>query len=60
MGFLSKMISATVKTVLTPIAIVKDVANVIQDKDVTATEDLISGVVEDLSDATDELTDGNL
>ena len=28
MGFLTNMISATIKTVLTPVAIVKDVVNI--------------------------------
>ena len=60
MGFFSKIISATVKTALTPIAIVKDIANVATEDDVVATENLISGAVKDLADATESLGDGEL
>lgn len=60
MGFLGSIFGAAVKTVLTPVAILKDVANVATGQDATATENLISGVVDDLSKATDDLCDGEL
>jgi len=58
MGFLSSIIGATVKTVLTPVAIVKDVVNVATGEDVDATKDLLSSAAEDLSDAVDDITGG--
>ena len=60
MGFLSNMISATVKTVLTPVAIVKDVVNVATGEDVDATKNLLGGAVEDVKDAGEDLMDGDL
>ena len=38
MGFFSNIISATVKTVLTPVAVVKDVVNVATGEEVEATK----------------------
>jgi len=55
MGFFGSLISATVKTVLTPIAIVKDVGNVITGEEVDATSTLIDSVIEDIGDAADEI-----
>ena len=57
MGFLSGMVSAVVKTALTPVAVIKDVYNVAVDNDVDATENLLGSVVEDLEDAWDETGD---
>ena len=58
MGFLSNIVSATIKTALTPIAVVKDVVNVATDKDVDATKNLLESAREDASDAFDNLGDG--
>jgi hypothetical protein len=58
MGFISSIIGATVKTVLTPVAIVKDVVNVATGEDVDATTNLLSSAAEDLSDAVDDITGG--
>ena len=60
MGFLSKMISATVKTVLTPVAVVKDVVNVATGEEANATKDLLESASDDVSDATDDLGDGEM
>jgi hypothetical protein len=60
MGFLTNMISATVKTALTPIAVVKDVVNVATGEDADATKKLLSSAAEDVSDAGDDLGDGEL
>lgn len=54
------MISATVKTVLTPVAIVKDVVNVATDKKANATKDLLESAEDDVSDAADDLGDGEV
>ena len=58
MGFISSIIGATVKTVLTPVAIVKDVVNVATGKEVEVTTNLLSSAAEDLSDAVDDITGG--
>jgi hypothetical protein len=55
MGFFSNIISATVKTVLTPVAIVKDVANVVSGKDANATKKLLESAGDDLKKAGDSL-----
>lgn len=60
MGFLSNMFSATVKTVLTPVAIVKDVVNVVIDEDVDTTKELIQSAIEDIEEGFDNLGDGEL
>jgi len=60
MGFLSKMFNAGVKTVLIPIAIVKDVTNVATGDDVDATSDLVDKLVDDIKDAGDGIGDGDL
>jgi len=60
MGFLTNMISATIKTALTPIAVVKDVVNVATGEDADATKKLLSSAAEDVSDAGDDLGDGEL
>jgi len=58
MGFLSDIVSATIKTALTPVAVVKDVVNVITDKEPNATKDLLNSACEDVYDAVDEITGG--
>lgn len=58
MGFFSNILSATVKTVLTPVAIVKDITNIISDEEVNATKDLLASAGEDLEEAIDEITGG--
>lgn len=60
MGFISGIISATVKVAITPVAIIKDVVNVINDKEVNATEGLPNSAKNDINNATDSLVDGEL
>jgi hypothetical protein len=60
MGFLTNMISATIKTALTPIAVVKDVVNIATGEEADATKNLLSSAAEDVSDAGDDLGDGEL
>ena len=60
MGFLSKIFSATVKTALTPVAIVKDAVNIVTGEDSDATKNLLESAGEDVKDATDDLGDGEL
>lgn len=55
MGFLSSIISATVKTALTPVAIVKDVVNVATGNEADATKELLESAGNDISEAENEL-----
>ena len=55
MGFLSDIISATVKTALTPLAIVKDVANIATGKEANTTKELLESAGEDFDDAIDSI-----
>lgn len=54
MGFFSSITSAIIKTVLTPVAIVKDVVNIATGEDADATKDLLASAGEDLDDAIDD------
>jgi hypothetical protein len=60
MGFFSNIISATVKTALTPVAIVKDVVNVATGEEANATKKLVKSAGEDAADAVDDLVDGEM
>ena len=60
MGFFSNIISATVKTTLTPVAVVKDVVNVVTGDEADATKKLLSSAKEDAEDAFDDLGDAEL
>lgn len=60
MGFLSGMFSAVVKTALTPVAIVKDAVNVVTGEEADATKSLFESAAEDVSDAADDLGDGEI
>lgn len=54
--FISDVVGATVKTALTPIAIVKDAVNVATVQEANETKELLKSAGEDLSDAVDEIT----
>lgn len=58
MGFFSDILSATVKTVLTPVAIVKDAVDIVKGEEPNNTKSLLQSAGEDLSDAVDEITGG--
>jgi hypothetical protein len=60
MGFLSNLVSATVKTALTPLAIAKDAINVVTGEEADTTKNLLSSAVEDVAEAADDLGDGEL
>jgi len=60
MGFFSNIFSATIKTVLTPVAIVKDVVNVAKGEEPDATKNLIKSAVEDTEEAFEDLGDGEM
>lgn len=60
MGFFLNIVSATIKTALTPVAVVKDVVNVVTGHEVEATKHLINSAAEDASDALVDLGDGEI
>jgi hypothetical protein len=60
MGFLTNLVSATVKTALTPIAVVKDAVNIATGEDVDATKDLLSSAATDIAEGLDELAEGEV
>lgn len=60
MGFISGIFSAAVKTVLTPVAIVKDAANIVTGEEPDTTKKLVGSAVEDAGEALDDLAEGEL
>lgn len=60
MGFLSGIVSAVVKTALTPVSIVKDAVNVVTGEEADTTKSLLESAAEDVSDAADDLGDGDI
>ncbi|HQV53962.1 MAG TPA: hypothetical protein PLX17_00525 [Chitinophagaceae bacterium] len=58
MGFFSSITSAIVKTVLTPVAVVKDVVNIATGEEADATKELLQSAGEDLEDAIDDACGG--
>ena len=60
MGFLSSIIGATVKTVLTPVAVVKDALNIVSGESPDSTKELLESIVSDLSEGVEDLGDGEI
>jgi hypothetical protein len=60
MGFLSSIIGATVKTVLTPVAVVKDALNIVSGDSPDSTKELLESIVNELSEGFDDLGDGEI
>lgn len=60
MGFLSDIFSATVKTALTPVAVIKDTVNILTSEEADAVKNLIESAVEDVEEAFDSLGDGEI
>jgi len=55
MGFLDNIVSATIKTALTPLAVVKDAVNIATGEDADSSKKLLNSAAEDFSDALDSL-----
>lgn len=53
--FVTNVVSATVKVAISPVAIAKDVYNVVTDQEVDVTKNLLESAGDDLSDAADEI-----
>lgn len=60
MGFLSGIVSTTIKTALTPFAVLKDVAEVASGGDADNTKKLLNDAKRDAVEAIDDLVDGEL
>lgn len=60
MGFLTNLFSATVKTVLTPVAIVKDAVNIATGNEADATKENLQSAAEDVMEGFDDLGDGDI
>jgi enhancing lycopene biosynthesis protein 2 len=60
MGFFSNIVSATIKTALSPVAVVKDVVNITTGEEVDSTKNLLSSATNDAKDALDDLSDGEI
>lgn len=60
MGFFSNLVSATVKTVLTPIAVASDVVKVATGNEADTTKNLLESAKDDARDAFEDLGDGKL
>jgi hypothetical protein len=60
MGLITGILSATVKTALTPVALVKDVVNIATGEDANATKQLLKSAVDDTKEAVDDFADGKL
>jgi hypothetical protein len=60
MGFLTGLFTATIKTALTPIAVVKDAINVVTGDEVDATSNLLGSAAENVAESFEDLGDGEL
>jgi len=60
MGFLSGLAGTVTKTLILPVAIVDDAVNVVTGQDVDTTRILVEDTVDDLSDAINDLCDGEM
>jgi len=59
MGFLTNLISATVKTVITPVAVVKDVVDVAMGNEPENTKELLKSAAKDAERAADTMMGEN-
>lgn len=60
MGFLGSLISGTIKVALTPIAIVTDVIEVVNDNEPDTTQNLLKSALDDIETSVDDLTKGDI
>jgi hypothetical protein len=58
MGFLTNVLSATIKTALTPIAVAKDVVNIAIGGEVEATKSLLESAKDDVEESFEDIGDG--
>lgn len=55
MGFLSGIFSSVVKVTLTPVAIVKDAANIVIGEEPDTTKDLLESAADDVTEAIESI-----
>ena len=58
MGFLTNVLSATIKTALTPIAVAKDVVNIATGEEVNSTKSLLESAKDDAEEGFEDIGDG--
>ena len=58
MGFLTSILSATVKTALTPIAVAKDVVNIATGEEIESTKSLLESAKNDVEEGFEDIGDG--
>ena len=58
MGFLTNILSATVKTALTPIAVAKDVVNIATEEEIKSTKSLLESARNDVEEGFEDIGDG--
>ena len=58
MGFLTNVLSATIKTALTPIAVAKDVVNIATGEEVDSTKSLLESAKDDVEEGFEDIGDG--
>ena len=60
MGFLSNLLSSGIKTIITPVAVIKDVVDAATGEEPTTTKKLLESAFEDLEEAGEDLADGDI
>lgn len=60
MGFLTNLVSATIKTALTPVAVVKDAVNIVSGEEADATKNLLGSAASDVAESVEDLGDGDV
>lgn len=58
MGFFSDILSATVKVVLTPVAVVTDAVAIVKGEEPDNTKSILQSAGEDFDDAIDDISGG--
>ena len=58
MGFLTNILSATVKTALTPIAVAKDVVNIATGEEIESTKSLLKSAKNDVEEGFEDIGNG--
>lgn len=58
MGFLTNMLSVTIKTALTPIAVAKDVVNIATGEEADSTKSLLESAKDDVEEGFEDIADG--
>jgi hypothetical protein len=60
MSLFSNLISATIKTALTPVTIIADVVHIINGEEPTSTIDMVTSATEDVKDGVSQAIEGDI